>query len=148
MKKYTFFAVNISLIVLTLSVCAGNPLREGWLDENTYRIIGTGYAKRHATSKAQRIDTAYKAALLDAQMRALEIFSDLNVAAIKGESKNYIKRDKKNNIEFITQVRGFSKRGAVQGIIFYPKHNAVKLIYLIRQNNLKNFIENRIIINQ
>ncbi len=109
---------------------------EGWVDDETWRTTAFGQARADATSTAVRAESSKNAALVMAQKRAQEFFTETWVeatsGAVDGESMGSAVR---------THVQGLAKGGSIVSATWNDDHSECQLVYEVAGKNLKKDAE-------
>ena len=141
MKKYlvVFFVLAVAF---TLIACGGGQKKlggtvkgqsfvmEGWVDNNTYRIVAAG-APGDFQNKIQRQQSAQRAAMLYAQYMVLEKFKGSRIEGAAGMADFQM-----TGIAIAQEVEGHIKNGSVRKVTFDKDDNA-EIIYEVRANDLR-----------
>ena len=100
------------------------PTSEGWLDENTYRVVEEGVAKPGLTDEEKKKVTACEAALVMAQRRFAERFGNVSFE-IKGKS-------------ITKSFGGMIRRGKVVEKRYDSKTSSCRIIYDVSDEGFYN----------
>ncbi len=144
MKK--LFVMTLLLTIgLAFTSCAGGGLggtikgesfkSEGWVDDNTFRVIGTGAPKDGLTNKVQRKGTAKEAAIIVAQKAMVEKFVGARIDAAAGMA-DY----KSTGIAVAKEFSGTIKGGSVVKETYDEEENC-EVVYELKAKGLKKKVE-------
>ena len=101
---------------------------EGWVDDNTCRMIGEGTPKPNLSNAVQRKGTAREAALLRAQAKML-----MQVQEDQGGAGSVVKGDE------LKKITGFVRGGRVLCERHYPG-DVCLILYEVQRPNLKTLL--------
>lgn len=121
---------SISIVAIYSNNSSG--LMEGWIDNNTFQFIATGKSKKGLKSLSSRKATACSAAILIAQVKAIEKLADAGINEVRGTVK--ITRTRNSVIK---EISGFIRGGTVIKKVFNPEKDECTIIYQISSKNLK-----------
>ncbi len=94
----------VSLFTLPLLLCSNSMERGVWVDESTFRVSGTGYAKKEFTGVQGRA-SACEAARLDAVAKMIIKFAETGIESVRGKVKTEVFKDVVKK-EFSGTIRG------------------------------------------
>ena len=119
-------------ILIALTACSSNQniVMNGWIDDDTYRISGEGYAPPRETELSIKKEQACEAAKIDATIKALDKFAQSGAKTIKWKKKY----DTKKNIK---SGSGVIKRPYVYATAFDEESNKCIVIIEIKEKDLK-----------
>jgi len=121
--------INLLLLILLIfSSCASSKknIRSGWVNDEIYRIIGTGYIGVNKGNYEYEKSITCNAAHLDAELKAIKL--------LRGTEKTNKNRENKVvNIKII----GIVRRGEFIEKQFYKKIGKCEVIFEIRGKNLR-----------
>ena len=104
---------------------------EGWIDDNTIRVVGAGIPMKDSTNPVQRKKTAIKAAQLDATYTIIEKFCGSKVEGAAG-MKNY----ELTGIAVSQELKATLKTGTVKKVTCDEDQNC-EVIYEVTSPGLK-----------
>ena len=105
---------------------------EGWIDENTYRIVAEGKALNSIKNKDERKESAKRAAKMNAWFKILKKFKN-----IKNQDETSTLKDKSLALD----IQNIIKNGFIIDEIYDEEENC-EIIYEIYQKNLKEMVMN------
>lgn len=140
MKKISFSALAL---VFTLSVFAAcgprqggqvkgdSYVSEGWVNDNTFRVIATGTPKATLTNKIQRRGTAKETAIIMAETRVIEKFVGARVEGAAGAA-DYAS----TGVAVSKEFKGLVKGGTIVKETYDDDDNC-EIIYQVEKKGLK-----------
>jgi len=110
----------------------GNRIVEGWIDENTYRIVEKGMPDKKIKDETDKRKNAKKTALLNAQSHVLEIFKKSKTTA-DGIPPDFGMPENQIVYDVYTSVR----KGSIKSEI-YNIDDSCEIIYEVQLKDLKS----------
>jgi len=141
MKKYLVVAFVFAAAFAFIACGGGQRLggtvkgqafvMEGWVDDNTFRIVAAGAPRDDLTNKVQRQQAAQRAAVLYAQYMVLEKFKGSRIEGAAGMADFEM-----TGIAIAQEVEGHIRGGSVRRVVFDKDDNA-EIIYEVRAQRLR-----------
>ncbi len=141
MKKYFALAfIFTCLVVFSFTSCGpsmGGQVKgesfktEGWVDNDTFRLVTMGVAKKTLTNKVQRRASAQEAAVLDARRKILEKFKGAKTEAASGMSDFEM-----TGVAVASEVAGVVAGGSVIKATYDTEDNC-EVVYEVKAKGLK-----------
>ena len=104
---------------------------EGWVDDNTFRVISTGVPKAGLVNKIQRRGTAKEAAIVMAEKRIIEKFVGARIEGAAGAA-DYAS----TGVAVSKQFEGVVKGGTIVKET-YDEDDNCEIIYQVEKKGLK-----------
>lgn len=140
MKKIVISAVSLVFAMGIITACGsgfGGQVKgesfasEGWIDNNTFRVVATSAPKPNLTNKIQRRGTAKESAIIMAEKRIIEKFVGARLEGASG-SADYASTGVAVSKEFSGVVKG----GTIMKETYDDDDNC-EIIYQVEKKNLK-----------
>lgn len=106
--------------------------KEGWMDDDTYRLFAMGVPTRRLTNMVQRKESAKRAAILEAQYRIMERFNGIRMES----SCCYVLMQTQEDLQLTQEIRGHVKGGTIIATKFDEEQNC-EIVYEVRMKSLK-----------
>jgi len=105
---------------------------QGWINNDTFRVYGTGYSKNTSFNAVQRHNSACKAAELEAQANVIIKLAGITSHSVSGK---YSIEETKNKI--ITRFSGTIRGGQIVQQVYNKNDGKCTVVYQIKEKNLK-----------
>jgi len=141
--KRLFISILALLIIAAFASCGGGIggtvkgktfKNEMWVDDNTFRISAAGVPTRTLTNRVQRMESAKRAAILNAQYQILEKFKGAKTHGVAGMS-NF----ETTGVAVSQEVKGIVRGGSVYSVT-YDKDQNCEIIYEVKARGLKKML--------
>ncbi len=120
------------ILILVFSACTD---KDGWVDDNTYRITGIGYPGKNANEASFRLQ-ACEAARIDATSKLLMKFAEAGIKSVKGKVSEEVIRNAVHR-EFSGIVKGMK----VADTIYNDGKKMCQVIVELYEEDMRNKIE-------
>lgn len=127
-----FFLIAVILPLLTLPVCASRvkekpPVKEGWMDDDTFRALGIGRSGPSDPTGSR----ACMAGMMMAQTVILDKLADAGAASVRGKVTTTYKP------AFRKEFSGTLKNPRIVSQKYYPDRRECEVIVEIREKGLR-----------
>lgn len=151
MKKSLYLTlILIAALAVILPACGGGKSlgknihdgdtqtskTEGWMDENTFRMVGMGAPMKDETDKFVRKATAKEAATIDAQVKIIEKFTGAKVQGAAG-----VKNFRLTGFAAAKEIEGAIKGGSVFEVTWDKETQDCTVIYEVKAKGLKKKVD-------
>lgn len=139
-KIHVFLLIGIAALTVGFTACSGSMggqvkgksyITEGWVDDNTFRIVTMGVPKKTLTNQIARRESAKEAAILNAQKNILAKFKGAKVGAASG-----MQDFEMTGVAVSQEVEGVIKGGSVRKVTYDADDNC-EIIYEVKARGLK-----------
>jgi hypothetical protein len=134
MKKNRFAWTVILLVPVIAASCGRGRSEfntEGWIDDNTYRVVQVGEPDAKLQTSEKRRESARQAAIMKAQRRIVEAFTKLYAAKDADDGQRGARWND------VTSPVRISAAGGVVVSAVYDDNDYCEILYELKRKNLR-----------